>query len=457
MLVDQHGRPLASSITEGSEEATINRSWVLATGIGSPNIAAPSAYKGFSRRDHQIKARLAFYFNFAISGAVETVQSFVIGEQFNWGDVADKTARMVIDEFHAANDLTVLVERFAYEYMLDGENATIFPLESEGLTPDAPAIVNFVDVVQGVNLEYTQPHRPLEASFGGIKGTFDASRFTWSAHRALYNDARGMPVIQTAVDPALALAGLLDSRLRAHELNSRLNAIYTALVDSSNTQVDMGKQLAAKSSAFTRVPKNGSVLTLAKDIITGQEEKFEFLQGARGSSDAEKDAMLFMLAVSITLGIPLHWVWNGDTANRASSDSMTEPAKRRLSKFQSVVRRWLDNLMRLELTRRLGPDATLMVYKNDISDDGRTIKKRGKRVPIGQYTYPWSFPTLDMRGLTEQINRSQFALDNGIASLQTTAADLGYDFALEQELLLAAPPKSGARAPRPSPAAPSEV
>jgi hypothetical protein len=382
-------------------------------------------------------ARLYFHFNFLISGALEMVHSFVIGDKFTYGDIHDEQVRDILEDFWIANDFQTLAERFFMEFLVDGENATVFPTGKTN--KKQPALIGFPDVVNGLTPTINKFTRKFETlKFNDIDTTFTPDNCIWTSHRSYWNSFRGAPVIMPALDPAVAYIELLNHRIRVHELQGRLNAVYKAFVDFSKTPKDAMQQQQAKAAIFGRIPRHGGIITLAKNVKTGDSEEMDFLQSGKGAGDGEKDAKILALGVATALGIPLTWVWTGDSANRASADSMTEPAKRTLGKRQGQLRVWLDKVLRMEVIRRLGKGYAVKTITRKSSDDGLTSVVTNTTIPIERYFFPWSFPSLEMRDLAQTIAKVNISSRLNLASPQTLSAELGYDYSLELELLMAA-------------------
>ena len=355
LILGPDGRP----IQQTRQEFNINGGWVLTGGIGQTPMADVGPIYGVNRQLERRKARIAFFTNHVIEGAINVLHAFTFGDQFSYGEIEDQTIKEITEDFLSANNFEVLVERWGTEFLVDGENATLFPLSEDDPGRNVPAMISFADVDRSLALEADALHGVTSIRVGGVEGLFTPERFVWTAHQALWNDPRGWPVIMRAVDPAVAYVNLLNHRLRVHDLQARINAVYTALVDYSQGSTEAEKQHKRKSDMYGFVPKDGAVVTLAKDRETGQAETLEFTNPGRGALDAEKDARLLRLAVAVAIGIPEHYLGEGGNVNKSTSEAMGEPAKRAFSRRQSVARSWLDRMLRLEVKRRLGPDATV--------------------------------------------------------------------------------------------------
>lgn len=424
MILDQYGAPLTSAATEPG----LRGGWVLTGGLGRATPQGASAY-GVDRRTERRKSRVAYFLNPVYWGAIQVVQGYVIGDTFTWGDHNDRRVRETVDELAARNDLPDLAERFWTEFMLDGENATVWIGD---LTRDAPARIAFLDVDRGIDLKHA-----VETGITGIdaeRETWEGGEFVWSAWDALYNDPRGWPVARHAVDSCVAYVNLLNARLRQQELQGRLNAVYKALIYGRNPEAKLAEQ-KAKAAVYGNVPKDGAVVTLAKDPETGMSEELEFLDPGRGASDAASDARLLRLVTASVIGVPEHYMGEGGNVTRTTADSMGDPARRALLRRQAVVRSWLDRTIRAELVRRHGEQQTYQVRRVEVSDDGRARKVSTKRVPASQVEVPWAFPDLTSDDVVALTRLVDMAVSRRLMSMQTARARLGMDPALEAERL----------------------
>jgi hypothetical protein len=438
VLLDQYGRP--TPIKEESNHF-LRGGWVETPGL----LPGDMSFRGDIQRQYTInrqlerrKARLFFYFNYMIAGALDVSHGFLIGDAFNYGEINDKNVDIVCKEFWDANEFMDMLERYFYEYHVDGENMTIFPLKKDDPGKNQPAIINFPDVDYGVYLTYNTSTRKIEkARVEGIDSEFDITNSVWTAHKAFWNDPRGLPVIMQAVDSGIAYINLLNHRIRMHDIQSRINGVYKAFVPNGLETLKAKALLDSKSLRFNSIPRNGAVLTLAKDPATGMSEEFDFNNPVGGSSDSETDAKLFALGVCIALNIPLYWLFSGTDVNtKASAVTISEAAKRVLLKKQAKIRTWLNKVFRIEIIRRLGNDYRVKVKVRKINKAGKIVSST-EYIPVTQYELPWQFPNLDVRDVSQTVNKLKFAISEGLVSKPTSSTELGYDYEREQEMIAA--------------------
>ncbi|MCA1807587.1 MAG: hypothetical protein LC687_07050 [Actinobacteria bacterium] len=249
-------------------------------------------------------------------------------------------------------------------------------------------------------------------------------QFVWSAHNALWNDPRGWPVLMQAVGPALAYVGFVNTRMRIHDIQARINAIYWAFAADS-------KELADKASTYRDLPTSGRVLTMHK-LPTGEKEEFEFLETRTNASDSAADGRLIRLVLSVALNLPEHYLGEGGDVNRTTADAMGAPAKKAFKRKQKWVSDWMNRVMRVELKRRNGPDHKYTVKKYKISDKG-ALDIITKKVPIDVFEFAWLFPEINDEDTMGLVRRAQLAVEHKLASKQTLSGLLGFDWAAEVE------------------------
>jgi hypothetical protein len=431
-LFDAYGRPLQASHTTNPPH--IRGGWQVASGEESSTSLFLSSAHGLRRSDERKKARVAYFLNPLLYAGVNVIVSYVVSDAFSYGDLDDKTAQLALDEFWPANDLGSLTERMFIEHLLDGETATVFDKQQTSQR-DAPGLIGLADVDRGVEVESRITGGVTSIQVANEEGRlepYQQGEFVWLAHDALYNDPRGWPVVMRAIDPCLAYVGLLNHRLRAWEIQGRLNAVYKALVDTSTSDGGLA-QHKAKAEIYGKIPRNGAVVTLAMDSQTGRSEELTFPEVGKGAGDASNDARLIRLLAAAALDLPEHYLGEGGNVTRTTADSMGDPARRGFLRRQAFVRTWGNEVFRRELKRRFGPERRYIKRIVKVRDDGLTRVVSRKRVPAEQVEVPWVFPSLstdDIIGLTKKVETAHRL---GLASRQTLSGELGYDPSIEQE------------------------
>lgn len=433
MLVDQYGKPLAQVLPETSYQLPGMRGgW---TPGASLQTGRQDFLYGVSRDVERKASRVAFYLNGLVSGIAEVLQAFVVGDEFTYGVLDDKDAQLALDEFFAINSLDQLAERIWLEYLLDGESAIVF--EQNDVGRDSPAQIGLLDVEHVRNVEHNTYDGVTALEFAAIDRVmrWEQGEFAWTANKALYNDPRGWPVMMQAIQPALTYIGLINTRMRTQEIQGRINGVYTALVYPKDPNAQ--GLFDAKAKTFERLPRNGSIMTVAKDAETGQKEELEYLTSNGNAGEAASDARLIRMLAATALGIPPTWLGDAEDSNRASASVLNGPPLKIMRRRQSTFRSMLTRTFRLELIRRFGPDKTYLVrYSEDKRDrQGRILGKRNKtkRVRADFLEIPWILPVIEDASLEEIVKKVDYLQRSGDASRQTRQELLGIDVAEEAE------------------------
>lgn len=442
-VADAYGAPLDPGLRGG---------WMYADPTGRPSLR-PGRY-GVNRDAERFKCRSMYFLNPLFQGAVRIVISLLIGDAFSYGEVADKTARLGLTEFWDANRLgTLITERWMKEFFLDGENATVWPTGADDPGQDAPARVAFLDLDTGVTVEgdtalgtvASDMVRTVSLAQGLGRRTWNRGEFVWTASDALWNDPRGMPPFSAAAEAAMAYVGLGNLRLNVHELQQRIIAVYTAMVNPEEEDGGLAKW-RQKGAAFRNVPPKGAVVPLvvkpghvdAKgNRYDGVTETLEFPKPASGAADAAEDMSVFLRLVGLCVGgIPEHWLGEGGNVNRATAGEMSTPAVMLARLRQATLRSYLDRCVQTELERRW-PGRTYRLPVVKVSADGLSSTKSYRYVRASGLEFPWQLPVVDEESLDTRLRVALAAAARGWVSDQTAAQSLGFDVPAEAEFMAA--------------------
>lgn len=408
IILDTSGQPF-----EPSSE------WLEVGGLSSAQSLAK-----ITRRSAQLLCRAAYYVNPVISGALEVLQSYLIGDNFTFGRMADDRAQEALEEFWAENGLDMLADRAEVEFALDGEALALWP------EPDSSRIV-LQDVGNITRLEHDTFNGVTRVKVPTKSGTstFEQGEFVWrDAHKALYNDPRGWPVIYPAIDLANKYVELIGYRVGWHDISSRLMAVYYALIDMSQSEEKVKKSFADKAARYTKIPRGRNVITLAMDQKSGNSEKLEFMSTASRPADPGIDARIILRLIGLVLGgLPEHFLGEAGNANRATAGEMGDPVIRQMKRKQSRVRGFWNKVMRAELVRRYGTEQEYTVVS------GAGENKQEKKVRASRLEFPWVFPNVETIDLKAVVEKVRLALEQGLVSEQTAQMELGYDPDVEAE------------------------
>lgn len=428
--------------------------WTYADGLGRPSLR-PGRY-GVNRDAERYKCRSMYYLNPLFWGAVQIMVSFLVGDSFSYGEVYDRAARTALEDFWQANNLgTLISERWMPEFVLDGEQATVWPTGDADPGRDAPARIAFLDLDSGVRVEGDTSLGTVAADMvsalhlrrGMNERTWTRGEFVWTAQDALHNDPRGFPLASGAADAAMAYINLANNRLNIHEIQQRIVGIYTAMLNPEEPDGGEAKW-RAKGGAFRYMPPKGAVVPLitrpgytdAKgNRYDGVTEKLEFPKPASGASDAKEDMRVFLRIVGLCLGgLPEHWLGEGGSVNRATASEMSTPAVTLGLRRQATLRSYLDRSMRTELKRRYGPDRKYRLPYSKVNKDGLSRSTGYRTVTADLMEFPWNLPRLDDDTLDTLLRVVTTMADRGWMSDQTAASRLGADVPAEIELMAAA-------------------
>jgi hypothetical protein len=393
--------------------------WLEVGGLG----AAQSLTK-ISRRSAQLLCRAAYYVNPVISGALEVLQSYLVGDNFTYGRMADDRAQEALEDFWSENGLDMLADRAETEFALDGEALALWP------DPDSPRIV-LQDVGNIDRLDYDTLNGMMRVRVPTRTdaAVFERGEFVWrDAHKSLYNDPRGWPVIYPAIDLANKYVEMIGYRVGFHDLSSRLMAVYYAMVDMKQTPDKIKKDFSEKAGRYKSIPRGRNVITLAMDQTTGNSEKLEFMSTATRPADPGIDARIILRLIGLVLGgLPEHYLGEAGNANKATAGEMSDPVIKVIKKKQSRIRAFWNKVMQAELVRRYGTEQEYTVVT------GAGANKQDKKVKASRLEFPWVFPNVEAINLKDVVAKVTLALEQGLVSEQTAQMELGYDPDVEAE------------------------
>jgi hypothetical protein len=104
-------------------------------------------------------------------------------------------------------------------------------------------------------------------------------------------------------------------------------------------------QLEAKRLQYSRVPRPGSI------IISDASERWQAVTPQINADDAEADGRALRLMIAAGAGVPLHYLGEGEGANRATAREMAAPTLRRFAQRQFLFASLLADLIRTAARR----------------------------------------------------------------------------------------------------------
>ena len=415
MILDSRGQPVAHPNHSG---------WIETGANGLPVSLGAESKRQLSRS--------LYLSNPLYAGAIEVLASFCLGEGVTYGEMHDERAQVALEEFWHANALDTMLERYFTEFFIDGENLTVFPNDSRQLRrrADQPARIGFWDVNKSIQLN-SVPGLPMDIdSVEMERNVWKRGQFAWQSYKPMWNNPRSQPPFAQALDVAAKYAGFLDDRVRINRNASRLNAVYTTLINARTPQEAMAEQ-KAKAKAFGKIPPSGNVLTLAKNPETGEAETLEPLVWDIKAADAERDAHLLQTFFAVMFNLPLHYLSQGGETSLATADKMNEVTRRSLVRKQAFPRAWVNTVYRLELKRRYGPEQEYRVRTRRL-EAGRVVYEE-ERITADFLEPDIYFPSVNAEEIGELLDLLTTARDRNWVSDPTAQSRLGFDPALEAE------------------------
>lgn len=436
MILDRYGEPIPVQ-----ERVMPGGGWIENGNLGTPLSNTLAILPNAPQRNIERSwARYAFLTNPVVSGAIEVIHGYVIGEGISYGEMSDTRAYDQLEEFYAINNLEEKISRWFYEYLIDGENLTLFPVKNSRnrASSQSAARVGFYPVENEIKFNMVDGLPDVIDTIetngsNNAKVTRTTDEFVWTAHKALWNDPRGWPVIMQAVPAALAYIDFINDRLKINKIATRLNGIYKTFIYSKAPDAAFAEK-KKNASEFGKMPGNNKIVTIGKDPITGEAEEFELFAPKTSASEASQDARLLYLLVCVALNMPEHFLGFTGEVTRTTAENQNTPISNALKRHQSAVRSWLDKTMRLELKRRNGVSKRYRVRTTKVLPGG-DIAKTGNNVLADNLYFPWNFPKIDSETTGEMIAKINLLLSRKLISDTTISGKLGVDYALEKELM----------------------
>jgi len=445
VILDASGNPISASTDPG-----LRGGWVrTGPGIERPTSVSQMLGQPVSRHLERTAARLAYLTNPLVFGAVEALHGIALGTNLTYGRMSDDRADVAWREFWEVNHLHEMADRVFRERMTDGETLTLWPTNSVALTRNRnqPARIGLYDVAMGWTHE-TIPGLPSEIESVLTDGNtiHGPGEFTYHGHLAgMWNDPRGFPVLMQAVPAALAYVDFLNSRIRLHRIQSRINAIYRAFIDPSWSADQQRKALQERAAAFEKIPNDGAVVTIGMNPENGEGESFDFPNLDKKSVDSSEDGRLLRMLFAVGLNLPLLLLSDGEDANKATGSVQLKSTVMALEKHQSIAWRWLQSVGRTELKRRYGPAQTYAVVTR--STKGGRVVTETERVTADLLELPVTLPEITADDAEGILAKVQYARSQGWLSAQTGAGMLGMDLLAELEQMADEPEPPTSREP----------
>jgi hypothetical protein len=291
----------------------------------------------------RIHAVAAYRSNPMAAAIVDTIVAFCVGDSGVSPTVTNPQVKEVVDEFWTdpANRLGAIQEVSLRSQLLLGEKVY------ELLVGANSGVVRFAPIdpvqVQDVLIRDGNPLWPSKLVFSGIDGLNgreltvaqiddvtglrDGQALYWAPWRTLDTDIRGMPFITSVLDWLdsydTVLSNLIDRTALARYL------VWDVTVEGDDQEVD---DFVTRRGGL-HVPPSGSV------EVHNETVKWEAKTAQTGAYEDSKANQTVLTSIAAGAGLSKVWLAEPEDANKATSQSMAEPVRRRVGGVQRV---WLE-------------------------------------------------------------------------------------------------------------------
>jgi hypothetical protein len=202
------------------------------------------------------------------------------------------------------------------------------------------------------DLECEHSYHQLTADLDGI--TWPSARAPLKADQVMLHYTINRPVgeVRGRSDLAAVIPWLehytmwLEDRVRIN----RYKGAYLWQVKVANA---LPGQLEAKRAQYGRIPQSGSIL------VTDAAETWTAVQPSIGADDVSADGKALRLAISAGAGIPLHWLGEGESTNRATAREMNAATLRHYAQRQREFELILTDVVRVAARRAGQPEVRI--------------------------------------------------------------------------------------------------
>jgi len=132
-------------------------------------------------------------------------------------------------------------------------------------------------------------------------------------------------------------------------------------------------QLEAKRAQYSRIPQSGSI------IVTDANEEWKAVQPQIGADDVEADGKAIRLMIAAGAGVPLHFLAEGESANRATAREMGTATLRHFRHRQHVFGRILEDVVQVAARRAGLGEIPVRAVFDDVLPEAATVESTGER------------------------------------------------------------------------------
>lgn len=281
---------------------------------------------------------------------VDTYTAFCVGDSGVSYQCTNAQVAAVVDRFwnNPRVRLGQLQDRFLRDHMLMGETALemiVGPQSGVGLfSPIPTTLVQDVELLRGNPLwpdylVFDQESRLKIVAEDPATGLLDGEVMWWTSWQALLDDVRGDPFLT----PILDQLGQYDTVLSNLVDRTALLRYLVWDVTVNGDQGDVDKWIADRGG--WHVPPSASM------EVHNETIKLEPKTATVGSQEDTNTAGSVLTQVAGGAGLAKTWLAEPDGANRATSQSMAEPVRRRVGGVQRMWLQYMTELVRFQVDR----------------------------------------------------------------------------------------------------------
>lgn len=284
------------------------------------------------------------------TAVIDTIVAFAVGDSGVSPMCTDPKVKQIVDEFwnDPANRLGSIQEVFLRSQLLLGEQLL------ELMVGDASGVVRFVplepSIIKSVSYRHGNPMWPDKVKLPPNRdtdgndeeltvvrvndetGLREGNAMLWMPWRALNTDRRGVPYIHSILDwldnHDLVLSNLIDRTAVARYV------AYDVTLKGAQADVDG----YVRQRGGTHLPPSGSI------EVHNESVEWKPMQVSTGAQEDMSTNGAVLTNVAAGSGLARTWLADPEDSNRATSQSMAEPVRRRVGAVQRV---WLEQMTEL--------------------------------------------------------------------------------------------------------------
>lgn len=276
----------------------------------------------------------------------------VLGEGIVW-PVEEPALRDFLDAWwdHPLNLMDLRIRQWLTELILTGDLFVTFHTRPDGLSIMRAVPSSQIDEIQ------SDPEDAEDTLRFHQVGTLDAPEGRWwtsarhggdmlhfAINRAV-GQVRGQSDLATVVPWLRRYREWLSDRVAINRARSTF--VYEVTV--RGTEADVQRRRAELGAP----PPPGSV------VIHNEAEEWKAITAHVDAGDAEADGKALRLMVAAGVGVPLHFLSEGESATRATAREMGEPTRRAFAERQKVFGAMLQTVAREAVRRAVDRGAAL--------------------------------------------------------------------------------------------------